>query len=72
MADCERQHAHTSCRWQPFLNASSQEIQFQNTLKAANCTTLHCLRGLPEASLAVINQRVQNMSYAAGSPGTGE
>lgn len=55
-------------RWQPFLNRSSQEIQFRNTLRAAaqlgyNCTDLNCLRTIPTSVLWVVNQRTQNISY---------
>lgn len=53
-------HSH---RWQPLLNASSQDIQYRNTLKAANCSSLQCLRNLPEATLRVVNQLTQNISY---------
>lgn len=56
-------------RWQPLLNASSQDIQYRNTLKAANCSSLQCLRSLPEATLRVVNQLTQNISYP-DSPGS--
>jgi carboxylesterase type B len=57
--------------WQSMLNASQQEVQYQATLQAANCTTLRCLRNVPESKLWIVNQAMQNISYLEGAPGTG-
>lgn len=48
--------------WQPFLNASSQEQQYQTTLQLAGCSNLACLRSLSSATLATLNQKVLNAS----------
>lgn len=55
--------------WTPLLNKTTQEVQYRNTLKAANCSNLACLRSLPTAALGKVNQLTQNISYT--TPGLG-
>jgi len=55
--------------WQPFLNASSQELQFDNVLQLSNCTDLNCMRGLSSAQLEQVNQQSYITGY--GQPGYG-
>ncbi|KAK5127226.1 hypothetical protein LTR85_008588 [Meristemomyces frigidus] len=57
--------------WQPLLNQSEQESQLMTTLNLANCSTINCLRSLPVAELAYVNQAVENASYPTGGDGFG-
>lgn len=53
--------------WQPLLNASTQELQYDLTLQAFGCRDLNCLRGLSSEDMVAPGQALYNTSY----PGTG-
>ncbi|KAJ4412855.1 hypothetical protein N0V82_008706 [Gnomoniopsis sp. IMI 355080] len=57
--------------WQPLLNASTQELQYQLALDAANCSDINCLRGLSEAELTKVGQEDFNNSYPGPGDGYG-
>ncbi|EMC93600.1 hypothetical protein BAUCODRAFT_142062 [Baudoinia panamericana UAMH 10762] len=49
--------------WQPLLNQSEQDLQFNTALRLSNCSSVSCLRSLSSATLATLNQAVENASY---------
>lgn len=53
--------------WQPLLNSSTQEIQYNSALQASGCDDVNCLRRLSSEDLAAVGQVDLNSSY----PGTG-
>ncbi|KAK4560706.1 hypothetical protein LTR86_005284 [Recurvomyces mirabilis] len=57
--------------WQPFLNSSQQDKQFDTTLMLSNCSSLACLRSLPGGTVATLSQAVENASYPTGGDGFG-
>lgn len=57
--------------WQPMLNASQQEQLYFTALQLSNCSSVSCLRALPESTLALLGQRVENASYPTGGDGYG-
>ncbi|KAL7903928.1 Alpha/Beta hydrolase protein [Trichoderma velutinum] len=61
---------------QPLMNLSSQNIQYQNILSLANCTSLTCLRSLDSETLKTLNQEqgdkfFPNPGYGQGTFGYG-
>jgi carboxylesterase type B len=50
-------------RWQAFVNASTAEKQYRNTMIASACNDINCLRSLSETQLVTIQQVVMNNSY---------
>lgn len=57
--------------WQPLLNDSTQELQYQLALDAAGCDGVSCLRGLSEAELTTAGQADFNNSYPGPGDGYG-
>lgn len=55
--------------WQPLMNQSTRELQYGAVLKLTNCTSLGCLRLLPEADLKRANTLSMNTTFP--SPGYG-
>jgi carboxylesterase type B len=55
--------------WQPLLNESTQNLQYETTLRLSNCKDLNCLRTSPVETLQLVNQWNQNVSYPG--PGLG-
>lgn len=55
--------------WQPLMNSSSRQLQYESILGLTNCTTLDCLRSLPSAQLQQANSNSMNTTYP--SPGYG-
>ncbi|KAK5117720.1 hypothetical protein LTR62_005144 [Meristemomyces frigidus] len=58
-------------RWQPFLNSSQQDKQFDTTLQLANCSSITCLRSLSSSTISTLSQKVENASYPTGGDGFG-
>jgi carboxylesterase type B len=58
--------------WQPFLNQSEQEMQLTYAFDQSNCSSVTCLRSLSAPSLAVLSQRVENVSYPGPGVGYGD
>lgn len=55
--------------WQPLLNTSTQEIQYQLALDAGGCSDIECLRGLSEDKLKLVSEQDFVRSYPG--PGIG-
>ncbi|KAK5694361.1 hypothetical protein LTR17_024880 [Elasticomyces elasticus] len=57
--------------WQPFLNQSEQNMQYNTALRLSNCTSVDCLRSIPTTTLATLSQRVENDTYPTAGDGYG-
>jgi hypothetical protein len=57
--------------WQQHLREEQLAVQFGYLLSAANCSTLACLRDLPEESLKKASQATYGMGYLDGAYGYG-
>ncbi|OCL08234.1 alpha/beta-hydrolase [Glonium stellatum] len=57
--------------WQSYSNDSLLELQYSGLLSAANCTSLTCLRSLPEDTLATASQTTYTNAYVSGLYGYG-
>jgi carboxylesterase type B len=57
--------------WQQQLREEQLAVQFGYLLSSANCSTLACLRDLPEESLKTASQATYRMGYRNGAYGYG-
>ncbi|OCK73895.1 alpha/beta-hydrolase [Lepidopterella palustris CBS 459.81] len=55
--------------WQPLLNSTTQETQYNTALQLSKCADLRCLRSLSGEALANVGQGDMNVS--SSSPGLG-